>query len=318
MFYKKIKFSFFLSVFLSLVLFTSCSEDDDQKAPAKKSIVELASETSSLSTLVSALQKADLVSALKADGPFTVLAPSNDAFQALLDAKPTWSTLDDIPVEILGAVLKYHVISGKAKSTDLSNAQEFATLNGEKVTVDLSSGVKFKTVTGQSVSVTNADIDASNGVVHLIDKVLLPVDVPMNIVDLAIKTPELSTLVAAVKKAGLVDALTADGTMTVFAPTNAAFQALLDSNTEWEKLDDIPTETLKSVLLYHVAGVKALSTDLTNGQVIKMLSEANVTVNLSDGVKIDTGSGQSVIVVTPDVQGSNGVVHIIDKVMLSE
>lgn len=296
--------------------FTSC--DDDDPVIQKDSIVQTAIKSSNLSSLVTALQKADLVSALEANGPFTVFAPTNEAFQTLLDANNSWNTLDDIPVETLKAVLLYHVVAAKAFSTDLSNGQELTTLNGAKITVGLSNGVQLKTGSDQTVTVTSANIDASNGVVHLIDKVMLPDALFMNIVGIATSNNNFSTLVAALQKADLVSALQADGPFTVFAPTNEAFQALLDSKAAWNSLDDIPVETLKSVLLYHVVSAKAFSKDLSNGQELTTLNGKKATVDLSNGVKLTTASGQSVGVTTPDVQASNGVIHIVDAVMLSE
>lgn len=310
---------FILTLFVStLTLFTSCSDDDDTNVPENPgNIVEIASATSDLSSLVVALQKANLVNALKADGPFTVLAPKNSAFQALLEAKPTWSSLDDIPVSVLNDVLNYHVISGVATTSgDLTNGQVLTTLNGKTLTVDLSDGVKFTTATGQSVSVSTADIKASNGIVHLVDEVMLPFEVPLNIVDLAIKTPQLSTLVAAVKKAGLVDALAADGTMTVFAPTNDAFGDLLTALGA-SSLDDVSADTLKPILLFHVLGQKVMSSELTDGYVNTLSTGPNdeplsLQIETSPAIEFN---GDATPSTTLDVEASNGVVHIIEKVM---
>ncbi|MFD0991815.1 fasciclin domain-containing protein [Tenacibaculum geojense] len=319
MFSKKIKSYLALSLFvcLGLTTFTSCDDDDDVVVIEQDSIVELAVETSDLSILVSALQRADLVSPLEADGPFTVFAPSNAAFQALLDSKPSWNSLEDIPTEALADILKYHVVSGQAFSTDLSDNQSLTTLNGASLMVDLSNGVMIESATDQSVSVTTADIAASNGVIHLVNEVLLPEVLPQDVVDLAIATPELSILVEAVQKAGLVDALTADGPFTVFAPTNAAFQALLDSNPDWSSLDDIPVETLQGVLLFHVLGSKVMSTDLSDTYVTTLATGPNdeplsLQVEVTGGVEFNGDAAP----VDVDVEGTNGVVHIIDKVML--
>ncbi len=151
-----------LTVCLSLVLSSAFAFSQD------KSIVELASETEALSTLVAAVKAAGLVETLSGEGPFTVFAPTNDAFAALPDG-----TLDNLlkPVnkDQLVSILTYHVIPAKVMSTDLQNGQKAATVQGEEVTVDLGDGVKIS-----GASVTKADIKASNGVVHVIDKVILP------------------------------------------------------------------------------------------------------------------------------------------------
>ncbi|GAB4401767.1 MAG: hypothetical protein OHK0053_24920 [Microscillaceae bacterium] len=139
-----------------------------EEAEKAKNIVGLAQETEALSTLVKALQAADLVSALEGEGPFTVFAPTNEAFAAL------GTTLDDLlkpeNKEKLAGILKYHVVSGMLKSTDLKDGQKAATLNGAEVTISTKDGVSLN----GKAKVTMADVEASNGVVHIIDTVILP------------------------------------------------------------------------------------------------------------------------------------------------
>lgn len=316
MLFKKITKTFIMTLFVSCALLTSCDDDEDTIVKVDD-IPTLASKNADLSTLVSALQKADLVTALQADGPFTVFAPSNAAFQKLLDSKAAWNSLDDIPVATLEAVLKYHVVTSQALSTDLSDNQEITTLGGGKLTVDLTNGVKIESTSSVTATVTTADVKASNGVVHVIDEVLLMDDLPKDITDLAIGTDNLSTLVAALKKTDLVSALQADGPFTVFAPTNDAFQALLDSNSDWNSLDDIPVATLTQVLLFHVLDQKVLSTDLTDTYVNTLAKGPNdeplsLQVEVTGGVQFNGDSAP----IDVNILGSNGVVHTIDKVML--
>ena len=314
---RKISSVLVLSLMAFVLIFTSC-DDDDPKIIETTDIVDVAVASSSLSTLVAALQRADLVGALQADGPYTVFAPTNDAFQALLDSNEAWSSLDDIPMETLDAVLKYHVVSGvAAKSTDLTDGQVIETLNGGNITIDLTNGVEIITIAEQSVSVTAADIEASNGVIHIIDEVLLPIAPANDIVDIALGADNLSILVAAVVKAGLVDALKADGPYTVFAPTNDAFQALLDSNEAWSSLDDIPLETLETVLLYHVLSGKVMSTDLSDTYVKTLAigpNDENLSLQIETTGAIEFNGDSSPVSV--DIEASNGVIHTIDKVML--
>ena len=184
------KYPLVLVFVLSFCALTSCSDDDT--VVASKDLVGKVAERSDLSILVQALEKADLVGALKGSGPFTVFAPNNEAFQKLLDSKAAWSSLDDIPVDVLKSVLLYHVVTTKNASSSLSNGQQIPTLNGASLVVDLSSGVKIKTVSGQSASVIDADIDSSNGIIHVVNEVLLPVELPKDITDLAIGTADLS------------------------------------------------------------------------------------------------------------------------------
>lgn len=292
------------------VLFVACNDknDDPQPTPKPQTVVQVATDdpNDSFSTLVAALTEANLVSTLEGDGPFTVFAPTNDAFAKLLDE--TGLTADELLAsEDLSGILTYHVVAGKVLSTQLSNG-EVETLSGDKIMINIDNGV---TING-TVNVTQADIETDNGVVHVIDGVLVPSELKLNpsIVDIAVGDENFSILVEALAKAGLVDALSADGPFTVFAPTNDAFAALLEELgvTKEELLD---REDLADILLYHVVSAKVLSTDLANGEVGTLLDNANVTVDLSGGVMINSSN-----VTTADIEGSNGVIHVIDEVLL--
>ena len=307
----------FLGLFLSFGLLTSCS-DDDPVIEKPKNIVDLAVADSNLSVLVAALQKADLVSALQADGPYTVFAPTDAAFQALLDSNDSWNSLDDIPVETLKSVLLFHVISGEVKAADLSNTYVNTLSTGPNdemlsLQVEVDGAVEFN---GDSKPIAT-DVMASNGVIHTIDKVMLPA----NVVTLALNNSGFTSLVAALTDSrhttDFVSLLKEDGPYTIFAPTNDAFQALLDSNDSWNSLADIPIATLEAVLKYHVfAGGNVQSDELSDDQEITMFDGNIVTVDLSSGAKLDTSSGQSVVISLTDVQGTNGVIHVVDSVLL--
>ncbi len=291
------------------------------KEEESKTIAELAAATPSLSNLSESLQKADLVDALKADGNFTIFAPNNKAFQALLDSNESWNSLADIPVETLISVLSFHVVNAKIMSTDLSDTYVKTLAQGPNqealsLQVETTDGIEFN---GDAKPVT-VDIEASNGVIHIIDKVMLP----PNVVTLAVNNSNFSTLVAALTDSrhttDFASILSGDGPFTIFAPTNSAFQALLDSNEAWNSLADVPIETLDAVLKYHVinkANVQAKQ--LTNGDVT-MLSGGKVTVDLTNGAQLKTSSGQTVNILvgaaTNDVQGTNGVIHAVDAVLL--
>merc|ERR1711990_585834 len=195
---------------------------------------ELAVGTPDLSTLVTALKAGKLTDALSAKGPFTVFAPTNEAF-AKLPSALLKHLLEPANIKELDAVLEYHVVAGAAvHAKDLKPEQQVKTLEGEELFISASSrdGVR---INGFS-KVTTADVDATNGVVHIIDHVLVPKHLPgptppapapkpatKNIVELAVGTPDLSTLVTALKAGKLTDALSAKGPFTVFAPTNEAF-----------------------------------------------------------------------------------------------
>lgn len=309
-----------------------------------KTIVEIAVETDDLSLLVSALGQADagLVETLSGDGPFTVFAPTNAAFATLLDVLgDDYNSLSDFDTDeekaLLVKVLTYHVVAGTAAfATDLSDGQHIETVQGENVGVNITDGtVHVVDATDANASVIIADVEASNGVVHVIDKVLLPQEVLdalsamslKTIVEIAVETNDLSLLVEALGKAdaGLVETLSGAGPFTVFAPTNAAFADLLDIlGDDYHSLADFDTdeekELLVQVLTYHVvAGTAAFSTDLNDGQHIETVQGENIGVNINgSGVHINDATDSNATVVVADVEASNGVVHIVDKVLLPQ
>lgn len=262
--------------------------------------VQRAAITADLSTLVQAVGASGLAGALTAEGPFTIFAPVNSAFAAI-DEEMIERLLDAGNVQLLQKVLGYHVVAGKVMSTDLTDGAEVATLQGESLTIDLDGGARVN-----GANIVAADIEVSNGVVHLIDGVLLD---HLDIVDLAILNG-FDALVEAVAAAGLVDALRGDNEgagFTVFAPTDAAFEAL----------GEVPSdpEVLAQVLLYHVVPATALSTDLSDDQALPTLQGGTLTVDLSAGVRIE-GANSAATVVAADVGASNGVIHVIDTVLL--
>lgn len=310
--------NFVFSLFIALGVISIFSACDDTDNGQPKNIVELAQGTADLSTLVAAVQRAGLVDALTAEGPLTVFAPTNQAFSDLLAALG-YTKLEDVPVDALKNILLNHVVSGEVKSTDLATGYVETLLPFGTTTsylnnyVDLTSGVKIGGAT-----VTTADVDASNGVVHIINKVI----VPPTVVNQALNNANFSTLVAALTRSDLgvdyVGILSGDGPFTVFAPTNAAFTALL-TELGVGSLNDIPAATLNKVLQYHVvSGANVLSTQLTNGQEVTTFLGQKFTINLTGGAKIQDAAGRTSNIIITDVQGSNGVVHAIDKVILPQ
>jgi transforming growth factor-beta-induced protein len=273
-------------------------------------IVDTAVAAGSFKTLAAALTKAGLVGALKGDGPFTVFAPTDAAFAAALEALGV--TAEQLLArDDLADILKYHVVAGaKVMSKDLKEGKQMVgSLEGSELAVTVAGG----TVMVNDASVTAADVDASNGVIHVIDKVLLPSSGPGDIVDTAVAAGSFKTLAAALTKAGLVGALKGDGPFTVFAPTDAAFAAALEAlGVTAEQL--LARDDLADILKYHVvAGAKVMSTDLKAGkQMVGSLQGSELTVTVAGGkVTVNDASVQ-----TADVAASNGVIHIIDKVLL--
>jgi transforming growth factor-beta-induced protein len=304
---------FLLPVLLlgSMLFVSSCKDDEEEPdMTPTNNIMQIADGTASLSTLVAAIDAANLRATLSGTGPFTVFAPTNDAFAAV-DAE-VLAYLLATPAE-LTKVLTYHVVSGKVMSTDLANGSVNTLNTGQSVTVDLSSGVMIN-----DANVTTPDVEASNGVVHIIDKVLIPENLDLSgmvpsAAEAAIATPELSSLVAILSLPGLSDILAAaandDAEITVFAPTNDAFAAVLTA-LGLTSIEEIPESVLLDIVTYHIVGAVAKSTDL-EAITYETLNGESVTVDLSSGVKVDGAN-----VTTPDIEVSNGVVHIIDAVLL--
>ncbi len=247
----------------------------------------------------------------------TVFAPTNEAFQALLDSNTDWASLDDIPVETLQSVLLFHVLGSRVPSTDLSDTYVNTLATGPNseplsLQVETSGAIEFN----GSAKPISVDIEASNGIIHIIDKVMLP----PNSVTLALNNAGFSTLVAALTdtrhSTDFVAILSGTGPFTIFAPTNDAFQALLDSNASWNSLADIPIATLDAVLKYHViSGANVQGDQLSDGSVDAI--GGSITIS---GTTLVTSSDQEVPVLlgaaTNDVQGTNGVIHAIGSVLL--
>ena len=308
-------FQFFMVMVASAVL-TSCSKDDDT-TPAEQNIYQTAKTNPDLSSLVAAIDKAGLSDELSnSASSFTVFAPTNDAFSAFLSANG-FSSLNDVPVDVLTSVLLNHVVDGKKMAADLTTgyvntlATFGSTTSHLSLYVNTSAGV---TLNGSS-KVTAADVKASNGVVHVVDQVIgLP-----TVVTFAVSNPDFSTLVQALTRPDLstdfVSILSGAGPFTVFAPTNAAFSALL-TELGASSLDDIDAATLEKVLTYHVVSGNILAESLSNNQVVGTLNGDSFTIHLMSGAQIMDANDRTSNIIATDVQGSNGVVHVIDKVIL--
>jgi transforming growth factor-beta-induced protein len=275
-----------------------------------ENVAEVSSNFADLSTLSTALAAAKLTSTLSGKGPFTLFAPSNEAF-AKLDKALLAALLDPKNIDKLTEVLTYHVAVSIVKSTDLTDAEQIKTVEGEKVTVSITNG---------NIDINNArviipDITATNGVVHIIDAVLIPPGFAppsdKNIVELAAATADLSTLVDALKAANLTAALSTKGPFTVFAPTNEAF-AKLDKALLAKLLEPDNVATLTDLLTYHVVAAELTSSELKNDRSIETLEGMMVKV-MADGSHIKINDAQVII---PNITATNGIVQVIDAVLI--
>ena len=265
-------------------------------------VVDIIVESEVHNTLEAAVTAAGLVETLQGEGPFTVFAPTDTAFAVLPEG-----VLDGLLADPTGAltdVLLYHVLSGTVLSTDLMDGMTATTLNGDDITVTISNDSVFI----NDALVTVADIVTDNGVVHVIDAVLIP---PVTtVVDVIVESEVHNTLEAAVTAAGLVETLQGEGPFTVFAPTDSAFAALPEGLIDALLAD--PTGDLTTILLYHVLGGEVLSTDLSDGLTATTLQGDDITVTINDdGIFINNAQ-----VTVADIQTDNGVVHVIDAVLI--
>jgi transforming growth factor-beta-induced protein len=267
----------------------------------KKDIIEVASTNAK--TLSVAVNAAGLTQTLKGKGPFTVFAPTDAAFAAIQ------SDVDMLLLpenkSKLAQILTCHVVSGQLKAADLKDGQILTTLDGSKLIVTISNG----TVMVGDATISTKDVEASNGIIHMINKVILPAKPKAkDIVEIASESAK--TLAAAVTAAGLVETLQGDGPFTVFAPTDAAFA---DIQKEVDNLLKPENKAkLSNVLTYHVVAGKIMAANLQDGQELTTVQGSKLKVSIKDGKVMINGTN----VITADVPASNGVVHVIDKVLI--
>ncbi len=270
----------------------------------EKNIVDTAVEAGKFKTLAAALGAAGLVDAVKGPGPFTVFAPSDEAFAKL--PKGTVETLlKPENKEKLKAILTYHVVPGKVMAKDVLGVKGAKSLNGQRIDVKVDGGKVM--VDGAQVVAT--DIACTNGVIHVIDSVILPSE--DNIPTVATKAGKFNTLLAAAKAAGLVDALSGDKALTVFAPTDDAF-AKLPKDTVATLLKPENKDKLKAILLFHVVEGRVYSEDALAAKSAATLQGSKVEIIVKDGAAYVNGAK----ILATDVDASNGVIHIIDSVIL--
>lgn len=316
---KKI-FLYPLMLVMLAFLGTSCNDDTDEPTPDNNTtetntLVDVAKENG-FTILVEALERVNLDETLSGTDEFTVFAPTDDAFVALL-AELELDSLGQVDDATLTQILLNHVVSGKVLAADLQDGYVSTLADGPENT-KISLFVNGTNLNNRA-DITATDVMADNGVVHVIDQVLT---IP-NVVSAALANENFSILVAALTREDLdtdfIATLSAEGPFTVFAPTNAAFAALLASNDDWNELADIPKETLELVLSYHViGGQNVTSSEINDGDTPIMFGGGTITINTTNGVVITDGNGGTSEVQIADVQTSNAVIHAIDAVLIPQ
>jgi transforming growth factor-beta-induced protein len=274
------------------------------RADDKKDIVDTAVAAGNFKTLATALGAADLAGALKGKGPFTVFAPTDEAF-AKLPKGTVEALLKPESKDALTSILTYHVVSGSVKSGQIVKLSNATTLNGQRVGI----AVKDGDVSVDGAKVVAVDIECSNGVIHVIDTVILPSS--ENIPATADKAGTFKTLLAAAKAAKLVGALSGDKPLTVFAPTDEAF-ARLPKGTVESLLKPENIDQLKQILLYHVVEGRVYSDQALKLKEAKTLGGNSIRISSRKGGAFINDSKLMAL----DIDASNGVIHVIDNVLL--
>jgi transforming growth factor-beta-induced protein len=292
---------------------TAIPEPTAMPEPELSDIVDTAVADGRFTTLVAAVQAAELVDALKGEGPFTVFAPTDDAFAALPEGTVESLLLPENK-QALTDILLYHVVSGKVMAADVTGLESATTLLGKDIAIKVDMGNVY--INDAKVIIT--DIETSNGVIHVIDAVILPpsdeeaMEEKQTIVEIAVADERFSTLVAAVTAAELVETLSGEGPFTVFAPTNDAFAALPEGTVESLLLPE-NKQALTDILLYHVVSGKVMAADVVGLTSAATVLGADLTITVRDGKVF---LNDTVEVIITDIEASNGVIHVIDAVLL--
>lgn len=320
---KKLNLTLKVMSLLFIAFFITSCDDDDMITPQEQTIAQLASSRSEFSTLVTALNKAGLTTTLNSSGNFTVFAPTNDAFNAFLTANG-FANLDAVPVPLLKEILLNHVIDDELFSNELSTSYvktlaKGAASNTNTLSMYVNVSPMEVRLNGVS-SVTEANINASNGVIHKVNTVIgLP-----TIVTHATANANFSSLVAALTRSDQTDqnfvgilSGTASSPFTVFAPTNTAFGNLL-IEFSWANLNAVPETVLEKTLKYHVVtGTNILASGIPSTPTnINTFLGQTFSVNATGGAKITDYNNRISNIVATDVQCDNGVIHVIDKVIV--
>ncbi len=295
----------FTTLSLSALLIAPIAAQDHTDAVQKTDIVDTAIAAGSFKTLAAALGAANLVDTLKGKGPFTVFAPTDAAFAKL--PKGTVATLlkkQNLPT--LTSILTYHVVAGNMPAKMVLEQAGLVTLNGQRASLAID---KMSKASIAGATIVTTDIQCSNGVIHVIDAVMMPTS--GNIVDVASKAGTFNTLIAAAKAAGLVGTLTSKGPFTVLAPTDAAF-AKLPAGTVEMLLKPENKAKLASILTYHVVAGRAFAADVAKATSVKSVQGSAIKITAKNGKVM----ANNATIVATDINASNGVVHVIDQVIM--
>ncbi|MCH8496053.1 MAG: fasciclin domain-containing protein [Balneolales bacterium] len=286
---------------LALALFAACSDDDPLTPQGDPSIAEIANTNMNFSILNDLLELTGLDETLES-GDFTVFAPTDAAFNALPEG-----TLESLSVEQAREIILFHAVAGSILSSQLQASQDVETVQGERLLVRLSNG---QVRVNADAIVGDADIEASNGVDHVINRVLLPSEFrEPSIIETATAAGGFTTLLGALETTGLTTTFKYLSPFTVFAPTDEAFAEIS------ETVAGLTTEQLTAVLTYHVLGSTVRSTDLSPSQSVATLNGQEIEITVGEGGAFVNGDSE---IVDVDIESANGVIHVINKVLIPQ
>ena len=276
---------------------------DEAPVQAEKNIVETAVSAGSFNTLAAALTAADLLDALQGDGPFTVFAPTDEAFAAL-PQETLQALLKPENKDLLQTILLHHVVQGDVRAASVVDITGATSLAGQRLAVEVGEGVSVG-----GAQVLKTDIACSNGVIHVIDRVILPAT--EDIVTTAVNNGSFKTLAAALNAAGLVETLKGKGPFTVFAPTDEAF-GKLPAGTVESLVKPENKAQLTAILTYHVVPGRIYAKDAVAAEAAATVQGGKVRIAIKNGQLMVNDSK----VILSDIETSNGVIHVIDSVLL--
>jgi len=326
-------YAYLLLLAMSSLMLTSCGDDDstdpdpEPEPEPELNIIEWAEAQGDFSLLLAAAEKAGLTETL-ADpaSQFTIFGPKDETFQAFLDLA-AGGTLDNVDAATAGAILTGHALLGLRKGADLTTgyttslgrlamAPDGAFTSSMFINTDGGVAVNGGVAATGGATVLEADLEASNGIIHVVDNVIVPAKIPTYIaVD-----PDFSMTLEAISRPDLgidfAGAAGGDDILTVFAPNNAAWTAFL-SNNGLASIADIPAATLAVALGKHIisSGVNVRSADITDGMMAANLAGGMITLGTSNGVTVNAGGASTATVVEADIQAHNGVIHKIDTIL---
>lgn len=301
-------------VALITVVLGGCTQDDGPDDQGEKNIVQVVVSNNDFSLLAKAVDHAGLVQTLSASGPFTLFAPTNGAFEAA--GLGSDGAIRNLPAQTVRNILMYHVLGDRVPTASIPEAAHapIATAAGTEAYVSRNPGGTY--INGATV--VEADVMAGNGIIHGIDKVLFP---PTgNAVEALMENGNFSMLVAAIVRASegttnLVEVLMGEGPFTIFVPTDQAFMDAGFSNAMDIQAAD--PDVLAGILTYHVLAARAFSSDLEDGATVTTVNGADLGISLANGAQVKgNGNEDPSAIVQMDWVAENGVLHVIDRVLL--